>query len=81
MTSPFEFSSMPTNRTDDTLARMKKRSMRDSGGGSIHNIETGKFERAPRNPRAMSRYKILNDPDKLIPNLDLVRDATDMNPM
>jgi hypothetical protein len=34
-----------------------------------------------RNPHAMSRYKILNDPDKLITNLDLVRDATAMNPM
>jgi hypothetical protein len=81
LSSPFEFGSTPINASDDMLARMKMRSMRDSGGVSIHNVETGEFERAPRNSHAMNRYKILNDPDRLISNLDLVRDATAMNPM
>eukprot|EP00978_Attheya_sp_CCMP212_P046003 scaffold368957_cov47-Attheya_sp.AAC.1 len=71
LSSPFEFGRMPSNPTDDMLARMKLRSMRDSGEVSVHNIETGEFEEAERNERALNRYKLLSDPDALISNLDL----------
>eukprot|EP00978_Attheya_sp_CCMP212_P001035 scaffold2120_cov31-Attheya_sp.AAC.2 len=82
LSSPFEFGRMPSNPTDDMLARMKLRSMRDSGAEvSVHNIEIGEFEEAERNERALNRYKLLSDPDALISSLDLVRTATEINPM
>jgi hypothetical protein len=84
MPSPFSIHSSPNTfmtSPEAMLDRMKRRSMRQSGEVLIHNIDTGEFEEAERNERALHRYKRLGDSHALNSNLDLVRTATEINPM
>jgi hypothetical protein len=80
----FEFGSPPVyppSSPVSMLDRMMKRSLRDSGAVSVYNIETGKLETIGRNNLAKDRFKLLNNPESMQPNLNILRHAKEINPL